>query len=436
MPEIPILLKGLEGEPLGRLRPGAMAVVAEAEQSALAQNLTKHAALPMVLSKWLEQAGFKIAKEDLKEAVRSIERVRRGQTVNSIEVRVRGAQSDHEKNNLRHVPVSNSSEQSSRGAEPMADAHNSQVINFFEMERSYPDEHAHAWYQGLVGLDDQKERLLIELEMLFFPAQLETWSRKHHRGQVLRLIELQRNRVPLIILEGDVGTGKTALSETVGDALARRIGRKARVHLLKINTQVRGTGQVGEMSDLIAQAFTQAETRARALGGEPVLLLLDEADALASSRDNHQMHHEDKAGLNTLLQRLDNLRLTRLPIVALFITNRPEVLDSAIRRRAALALVFDRPNDEARAEIIRTSLPELKLNVQEIKELVHLTGDQAVKNKGVPFTASDITDRLLPAVLRRAYMQHRELKAEDLLQEAKRLEPTPRMGSTKQEEVK
>ena len=53
--------------------------------------------------------------------------------------------------------------------------------------------------------------------------------------------------------------GKTALAETVADPLAERI--RGKVHLLKVNTQVRGTGMVGEMTDLIVQAFVQAESR-------------------------------------------------------------------------------------------------------------------------------------------------------------------------------
>ena len=248
------------------------------------------------------------------------------------------------------------------------------ILPFFEVERVYPDDAAKDWYERLVGLNDHKARLLIELELLLCPERLEEWSKHYHHGQILRLCELYRNRIPLILLEGDVGTGKTALAETIGDALARRIGGNTHVHLLKINTQVRGTGQVGEMSDLIVQAFVQAEARAKALRGDPVLLLLDEADALAVSRETQQMHHEDKAGLNTLLQRLDNLRLTRLPIAALFITNRPDALDPAVRRRAALDLHFERPRDEIRAQIVLTSVPELKPGKSEIADLVRLTG--------------------------------------------------------------
>src|SRR6266702_5262836 len=130
------------------------------------------------------------------------------------------------------------------------------------------------------------------------------------------------------------------------------------------------------------------------------------------------MHHEDKAGLNTLLQRLDNLRLTRLPITALFITNRPDALDPAVRRRAALDLHFERPGDEVRAQIILTSVPELKPGRTEIAELVRLTGPDEPKNKNVPFTASDLTDRLLPAALRSAYSERRALDVRDLIEQA------------------
>jgi AAA+ superfamily predicted ATPase len=206
--------------------------------------------------------------------------------------------------------------------------------------------------------------------------------------------------------------------------LQERRAARAHVHLLKINTQIRASGLVGEMNDLIAQAFVHAEARARSLKGEPLLLLMDEADALATSRDTQQMHHEDKAGLNTLLQRLNNLRLA-----VIFITNRPDALDPAIRRRAALKLSFPRPSDEVRAEIIKTSLPELSLKGAEVAELVRLTGEQEPKNRGIPFTSSDITDRLLTAALREAYTHDRKLRYEDILDQARTIEPPPRMGT-------
>src|SRR6266571_5644640 len=377
MRDTPLQLVSHLGQPIGTLRIGALALAARAEEVARSRRLAKRTTLPLVLHEYLKSVGYEIGEAELDAAVGALEKVRRGETMPVIQIQVRSG-IDRMESGLAHANGKYQIEGKSDRMEATLDLPN--MIAFFEAERVYPDIAAQRWYERLVGLDDHKALLLIELEMLLYPERLEQWSKRYHGGQVLRICDLYRNRVPLILLEGDVGTGKTALAETIGDALARQIGEDRQVHMLKINTQVRGTGQVGEMSDLIAQAFAQAEVRAKALGGDPVLLLLDEADALAVSRETQQMHHEDKAGLNTLLQRLDNLRLTRLPITALFITNRPDALDPAVRRRAALDLHFERPGDEVRAQIILTSVPELKPGRTEIAELVRLTstGDPGV----------------------------------------------------------
>jgi AAA+ superfamily predicted ATPase len=423
MTETPLQLVSHLGQPIGTLRIGAHALAASAEEVARSRRLAKRTALPLVLREYLEGAGYEIGETELNAAVVALERVRRGEVLPAIQVQVHtytGIQRNNIINNSDKYPIEGKSDHM------VTTVDYPKTITFFEAERIYPDNNAQRWYERLVGLDDHKTRLLIELEMLLYPERLEQWSKRNHAGQVLQICELYRNRVPLILLEGDVGTGKTALAETIGDALARQIGENRHVHMLKINSQVRGTGQVGEMSDLIVQAFAQVEARAKALNGDPVLLLLDEADALAVSRETQQIHHEDKAGLNTLLQRLDKLRLTKLPIAALFITNRPEALDPAIRRRAALDLHFERPGDAIREQIILTSLPELKSEIQaSIAELVKLTSPKEPKNKGVPFTASDLTDRLLPAALRCAYREKRALEMHDLIEQAQIMEPTP-----------
>jgi AAA+ superfamily predicted ATPase len=159
-----------------------------------------------------------------------------------------------------------------------------------------------------------------------------------------------------------------------------------------------------------------------------VIVLIDEADALAAKRTDQNMHHEDKAGLNTLLQRIDGLRISKRRIAVIFITNRPDALDPAIRRRSALRLSFGRPGEEMLGNLFRESLPELELNPRQIKSLVALTGHDAKKKYDATFTASDVTDRLIPAALRDAYAEDRPLKAEDLLRHAETMEPTPLMA--------
>ncbi len=64
-------------------------------------------------------------------------------------------------------------------------------------------------------------------------------------------------------------------------------------------------------------------------------------------------------------------------------------------------------------------------NSREVIGLVELTGSCEQKNKGIPFTASDLTDRLLPAALRQAYSQGRALEVRGLIEQAQILEPTP-----------
>lgn len=408
-------LVGEDGERVGQLRPNAAEIISEAEEMALTYNLAKRSCLPLALRQHVETAGFAIDETLLQKAIERLDAVRRGEDVPAIEVNVRTPAAG---GNTPGVARTEERTQMIGKHRPLG------TFQFFEIERVYPEDDARAWYEHLVGLDEHKQRLLVELELLLYPQRLETWSKKHHR-RTLRLCEILRQRVPLVLLEGDVGCGKTALAETVGDALARQTG--SRVHLLKVNTQVRGSGHVGEMSDLIAQAFAQAEARAVKTDGEPVLLLIDEADALAARREDQHMHHEDKAGLNTLLQRIDSLRFVKQRIAVMFITNRPDALDPAVRRRAALRLTFERPGDNSRAELFRRSVPELKLTECLLKELVTLTGPHAPNNKGLGFTASDITDRLFSAALREAYSADRDLRIDDLITAAKALEPSPSM---------
>jgi SpoVK/Ycf46/Vps4 family AAA+-type ATPase len=264
---------GPAGEPLGRLRAVATDLIEEAERTALDRNMSKRLCLPVVLREHVEQAGYIVTDLEITRAASQLEAVRHGETLAVIEI------------SIQSVAANQPPAEAICGAEedkPMPTRKpQSGAIQFFELEQEYPNEEAKAWYERLVGLDDHKHRLLVELELMLYPERVEAWSRKHHKT-VIRLCGLLRQRVPLVLLEGDVGCGKTALAETIGDALARRTGGK--IHLLKINTQVRGSGHVGEMTDLIVQAFAQAEQRLDSLKGQPVLLLIDEADALAAKR--------------------------------------------------------------------------------------------------------------------------------------------------------
>ena len=234
---------------------------------------------------------------------------------------------------------------------------NPAVDELFEHQITYPDFDARDRLERLVGLDEHKRRLAKILGSLVNPDALEEWARQHHRGAEA-LLDTVLRRPPLVVLAGDVGSGKTELAETIGDAVARK--EEIGITLLPLSLSARGQGRVGEMTQLLSAAFEHTVTEAAKLKSNSgpargaIILLVDEADALAQSREAAQMHHEDRAGVNALIRGVDRIANARLPAAVIMCTNRLSALDPAVRRRAADVFSFSRPNDEQRGIVLST----------------------------------------------------------------------------------
>ncbi|MEE4209179.1 MAG: ATPase, partial [Parvularcula sp.] len=94
--------------------------------------------------------------------------------------------------------------------------------DLFERRLTYPDFEPQERLARLVGLDDQKSRLAKILGLLVNPLGLERWATKFHKGDAKPLLDAVLRRPPLVVLAGDVGSGKTELAETIGDLVARQ----------------------------------------------------------------------------------------------------------------------------------------------------------------------------------------------------------------------
>jgi AAA+ superfamily predicted ATPase len=303
----------------------------------------------------------------------------------------------------------------------------------FEPTTEFPDPQAKKRYDRLVGLDHIKARLLKEARILLNPELLDSWSKRHHQIRIA-LVEKYKERSPLFIFGGDVGTGKTELAETFGDQIARQ--EDISVTLYSLSLSARGTGAVGEMTKLLSMAFAEVAQAAQKLvakKGKPrgaVILLIDEADALAQSRELAQMHHEDRAGVNALIRGVSGFANGQLPALAVMCTNRLEALDPGVRRRAADTFKFDRPNDAQRAFMLQTALSDVGITEDQIQALARTIGPNGESSYG--FTYSDIAQRLLPEILLDAFPE-RQIAFERVLEIAKTLKPTPPFESDRGE---
>lgn len=304
----------------------------------------------------------------------------------------------------------------------------SESISFkelFEQAIEYPDIDYRERFGKLVGLDAQKDQLTKTLGLLVNPNGLSDWINKFHNGAD-SVKDIVLRRPPLIVLAGDVGSGKTELAMTIGDAVARQ--EDIDITLLPLSLSTRGDGKVGQMTKLISKAFEYTLERARKLKGVDdksrgaVILLVDEADALAQSRENAQMHHEDKSGVNAFIRGIDSLGNGKFPAAVIMCTNRPGALDPAVKRRAAEVFHFKRPDSKQRRTVLEAPLKELGLCIDDINQLVELTGKTEGRDYG--FTYSDLLQRLIPTIILNAY-PNKAVSEKEALRIAKEMLPTP-----------
>ncbi|BBD02450.1 MULTISPECIES: AAA family ATPase [Sphingobium] len=268
--------------------------------------------------------------------------------------------------------------------------------SIFDSEIDLPSAQLAAREPRLLGFEALYARIHAQLQLLLHGSELARWSERHHK-KILPICDLVTEQYPLVLFHGDVGTGKTAMAETIANRLVTEARSEDSV-LFKLSNRVRGSGMVGEMGSLLSEAFTQV---IKAAGkGRRAILIIDEADSLAAARSQAHSHHEDKVAVNTLIQGIDDFRQFGGRIVVILCTNRLSAIDPAVRRRAAIIETFQRPSDEQRGELFRMDLDGLGLSSQEIAALIAATGPRSGKPG---WTFSDIRTRLYPAALARAY---------------------------------
>ncbi|MHA1727906.1 MAG: AAA family ATPase [Promethearchaeota archaeon] len=197
-------------------------------------------------------------------------------------------------------------------------------------------------YQDIGGLEGiiQKVREVVELPLIS-PEKFKKIGIEPPNG---------------ILLVGPPGTGKTLLARAVANATDATFIRLVGSELVQ--------KYIGEGARLVRELFSLAREKA------PVILFIDEIDAVAASRTNDDQisNREVQRTLMQLLAEMDGFNpLDKVRIIGA--TNRPDILDSAILRagRFDRIITFEYPNEKGRFEIFKIhtrNMPLVNFNIK------------------------------------------------------------------------
>lgn len=282
-------------------------------------------------------------------------------------------------------------------------------------EVRHPNPVAQHNYDNLVAIDEQKSVLLNTLHLFFDTDRVSKWHKKHHHSK-LAFFENIISGTPLIILEGDVGCGKTALAHTIATPLGKLIDK--RVLCFETPSNIRGVGRVGEISNRITEAFTQAKSKVK--GNDIGILIIDEADDLATDREQNQAHHEDRAGLNVLIKQIDSVGREKSNLAIVLITNRLKALDPAVVRRATQIVRFDRPDKEGRKEVFKYIFSGTEITSKDIDDLV-----KATERKDTAYSFSDLIQKIAKQSLFKSIEEDKAFDKNCYLKILEKVQPSP-----------
>ena len=165
---------------------------------------------------------------------------------------------------------------------------------------------------------------------------------------------------------GSPGTGKT---ETVYQ-LARQTGR----NIMVVDVPQLKSMWVGQSEKNVKGLFDRYREQVKKAKLTPILLF-NEADAIIGKRKNGAENAVDK--MENSLQNIILQEMEQLDGIMIATTNLQQNMDKAFERRFLYKIKFDKPTEEARANIWHTMIPDLSdLDVHTLASKYDFSGGQ------------------------------------------------------------
>ncbi len=199
----------------------------------------------------------------------------------------------------------------------------------------YMENELNVTFNDVAGVDEAKQELVEVIEFLKTPAKFTELGGKIPKG---------------ILLVGPPGTGKTML--------AKAVAGESGVPFFSISGSEFVEMFVGMGAARVRDLFVQAKQKA------PCIIFIDELDALGKARGFGAVggHDEREQTLNQLLVEMDGFD-TKVGVILMAATNRPEILDPALLRpgRFDRHILVDRPDKVGRKEILKVHMKKVKV---------------------------------------------------------------------------
>ncbi len=236
-------------------------------------------------------------------------------------------------------------------------------------------------FRDVAGQDEAKESLMEIVDYLHDPKKYMEIGAKLPKGA---------------LLVGPPGTGKTLL--------AKAVAGEAGVPFFSISGSDFVEMFVGMGASRVRDLFKQAAEKA------PCIVFIDEIDAIGKSRDNQIGGNDEREQtLNQLLTQMDGFDETKA-IVVLGATNRPEVLDKALRRpgRFDRTISVTQPDKQGRIDILKVHTKKVKLDdTVDLDEIALATSGAS---------GADLANIVNEAALRAVRFGRRFISQEDMFE--------------------